>query len=113
MALPTEHLIGEGVKPEHLNDDRLGRVLDKLYLNGLSQVFMIVALAAAKKFGVATDIAHLDSTSFHLHGQYENTLPTVAFVNGQLNPDDPKWEDLQQTVVPSPIHITQGYSQRP
>lgn len=68
MALPTEHLIGEGVKPEHLNDDRLGRVLDKLYLNGLSQVFMIVALAAAKKFGVATDIAHLDSTSFHLHG---------------------------------------------
>src|SRR5215204_562171 len=26
----TEHLIGPGVKPEHLNDDRLGRVLDKL-----------------------------------------------------------------------------------
>jgi len=26
----TEHLLGEGT-PEHLNDDRLGRVLDKLY----------------------------------------------------------------------------------
>ena len=26
----TEHLLGEGIKPEHLNDDRLGRVLDKL-----------------------------------------------------------------------------------
>jgi transposase len=23
----TEHLIGEGVKPEHLNDSRIGRVL--------------------------------------------------------------------------------------
>ena len=27
----TEHLIGEGVLPEHLNDDRLGRELDKYY----------------------------------------------------------------------------------
>lgn len=43
-----EHLIGEGVKPEYLNDDRLGRVLDQLYTKGLSQVFMTVALAAAK-----------------------------------------------------------------
>jgi transposase len=25
----TEHLIGRGVRPEHLNDDRLGRVLDQ------------------------------------------------------------------------------------
>jgi len=27
----TEHLIGEGVLPEHLNDDRLGRELDKYH----------------------------------------------------------------------------------
>ncbi len=64
----TEHLIGEGVKPEHLNDDRLGRVMDKLYLSGLSQLFTLVALGAAKKFGVATGCVHLDSTSFHVHG---------------------------------------------
>jgi transposase len=32
----TEHLLGEGLLPEHLNDDRLGRVLDGLYLSGLS-----------------------------------------------------------------------------
>lgn len=24
----TEHLLGEGIKPEHLNDDRIGRALD-------------------------------------------------------------------------------------
>src|SRR4028119_1121444 len=106
----TEHLIGEGIKPEHLNDDRLGRVLDKLYLTGLSQVFTIVALAAAKKFGVTTDSTHLDSTSFHLHGQYKNTLPKVSFLTGQFNPDDPKRENLEETVVPHPISITQGYS---
>ncbi len=30
----TEHLLGEGILPEHLNDDCLGRALDKLYQAG-------------------------------------------------------------------------------
>ncbi len=45
----TEHLIGAGIKPEHLNDDRLGRVLDKLYLTGLEQIFTSIALEAVSK----------------------------------------------------------------
>ena len=36
----TEHLLGEGVLAEHLNDDRLGRVLDGLYVNGVSALFV-------------------------------------------------------------------------
>lgn len=40
----TEHLLGEGIHPEHLNDDRLGRVLDKLYSKGLTEVFVTVAV---------------------------------------------------------------------
>ena len=28
VGKPTEHLLGPGILPEHLNDDRLGRVLD-------------------------------------------------------------------------------------
>jgi transposase len=28
----TEHLLGEGIRPEQLNDDKVGRVMDKLYL---------------------------------------------------------------------------------
>lgn len=75
----TEHLIGEGIKAEHLNDDRLGRVLDKLYLKGTSQIFTLVALAAAEKFKVSLDTVHLDSSSFHLHGEYESNLPEVYF----------------------------------
>ena len=38
----TEHLLGEGIRPEHLNDDRLGRVLDKLYKHGLTEVFVTI-----------------------------------------------------------------------
>src|SRR5947207_1360211 len=40
---PTEHLLGEGVKPEHLNDDKLARVLDKLYEAGLTSLFVQIA----------------------------------------------------------------------
>ena len=29
---PCEYLIGQGIKAEYLNDDKLGRVLDKLFL---------------------------------------------------------------------------------
>jgi transposase len=28
----TGHLLGEGIRPEQLNDDKVGRVMDKLYL---------------------------------------------------------------------------------
>ena len=58
----TEHLIGEGISPEHLNDQRWGRVLDKLYEAGLTQVFVQLAWAAARQFGVKLDSLALDSS---------------------------------------------------
>lgn len=106
----TEHLIGEGVKAEHLNDDRLGRVLDKLYSTGLEQLFTSIALKAAKKYGVSTDSVHLDSSSFHVHGKYEGELPKVSFLNGEFNPNDPNVRDVEEKVAPCPIEITYGYS---
>ncbi len=106
----TEHLIGEGVKAEHLNDDRLGRVLDKLYSTGLEQLFTSIALGAAKKYGVSTHSVHLDSSSFHVHGKYEGELPKVTFVNGEFNPNEPNGLDVEEKVAPCPIEITYGYS---
>lgn len=69
----TDHLIGEGIEPSHLNDDRLGRVLDKLYEADLSELFVSIAAKAAARYGVATDSVALDATSFHLHGEYETS----------------------------------------
>lgn len=66
-------LLGEGIKPEYLNDDRLGNGLDELYESGLSDVFLEISLAAADKFGVKREIAHLDSTSFHVDGTYSSS----------------------------------------
>jgi transposase len=62
----TEHLLGDGIRPEHLNDDRLGRVLDKLYAVGLTELFVTVALSAARHFGVDMHSLHLDSSSLHV-----------------------------------------------
>ena len=36
----VEKLIGEGVKSEYINDDKLGRVLDKIYKLGLTKLFI-------------------------------------------------------------------------
>ena len=48
----------------------MGRVLDKLYDAGLTEIFIRVALSAADRFGVKMDSFHLDSSSFHVHGDY-------------------------------------------
>lgn len=103
-----EHLIGLGVKPEYLNDDRLGRVLDQLYLKGLSQTFTLIALSAVKKFGVSLSSTHLDSSSFHLHGEYDVNLPEVTFINKQSTQINA--ENLIETKSTKPINITYGYS---
>lgn len=66
----TEHLLGEGIKPEHLNDDRLERILDKLYAQRLTQLFVTVALSAARCFGLDLHSLHLDSSSLHVDGDY-------------------------------------------
>jgi len=106
----TEHLIGVGIKPEHLNDDRLGRVLDKLYLTGLEQIFTSIALEAAKKFSISTETIHLDSSSFHVHGEYEIAMPQVTLLTSKNNPDDLTEKLINEVVVPQPISITYGYS---
>ncbi len=49
-----EHLLGEGIKPEDLNDDKLGRIMDKLYRYGLTKLFLIIALEVVKKLEKVT-----------------------------------------------------------
>jgi transposase len=69
----------------------LGRVLDKLYEAGLTEVFVTVALCAASKFGVQMDSLHLDASSFHVDGDYINKA-------------------TQKEAEPGRIEITYGYS---
>ena len=71
----TEHLLGKGILPQNLNDDKIGRVMDKCYSYGISELFLLIALAAAKKYQINLDYSHLDSSSFSVHGEYKKLLP--------------------------------------
>ncbi len=64
----TEHLLGTGILPEHLNEHKIGRVMDKLHQYGLSKLFLLIALAAIKKYQIKVNFSHLDSSSFSVHG---------------------------------------------
>ena len=107
-TIACEHLIGAGVKPEYLNDDKLGRVMDKLFIKGLDTIFFIIAVKAAQKFGVSLSTSHLDSSSMHVHGQYNTSLPEVIFESQKVE-NSP---ELKELAVKSPkeITITYGYS---
>lgn len=91
-----EHLLGAGIKGEDLNDDKIGRVMDKLYKYGLTKIFLTIALEVTKKYGISTKYSHLDSTSLHLHGEYNSCLNNLG-------------QELEKNRE-NPIRITQGYS---
>ncbi len=68
---PTDRLLGKDILPEHLNDDTLGRALDALYTHDVTALFGLIASHACKKLSLNKGFIHLDSTSFHVDGQYE------------------------------------------
>ena len=91
---PVDLLVGEGIEAADLNDDCLGRALDKLFNRGVTEVFAAVSAHAMQVFGIETKFAHLDSTSFGLHGDYKPAEST----------------DEASDEAPIPIQITHGYS---
>ena len=86
-----EKLLGTGINSEYLNDDKIGILMDDIYQLGLTNLFIEIGLLVIKKFKIDTKFAHLDSTSFHLHGEYNNI---------EIAENDQK----------RPILITKGYS---
>ena len=85
---PVEHLLGEGITADMLNDDCLGRTLDWLYEHDVTTLFAGLALQARRRFGIATQHLHIDTTSFSVCGDYAT----------------------QEEGDPVPLAITYGYS---
>lgn len=100
----VSHLLGDGVEAHHLNDDRLGRVLDELYTEGTTSVFLQVALQAVERFEVDIRQRHLDATSVSVEGTYA--------VSGEANLEEVPAADVSTETVaePTPIRLCRGYS---
>jgi len=97
--LPTERLLGKGILPEHINDDILGRTLDKIYEHGCTELFNKIVLKAMKNVPLDNHILHNDTTSFSLYGNYEKRdteLNTIEITYG--HPKDNRW-DLKRFVL--------------
>ena len=85
---PLSRLIAPGIHASHLNDDTLGRALDTLDDDGVTELYSLIAATAAKRLGLVPTFAHLDSTSFHVDGRYNSEAAPADHV----------------------VHLTQGYS---
>jgi transposase len=85
---PVEHLLGEGITADMLNDDSLGRTLDWIYEHDVTTLFAGIAYQARQRFGIKAQYLHVDTTSFSVSGEYENC----------------------EEGDPVPIAITYGYS---
>ena len=67
---PVEHLLGEGITADMLNDDCLGRTLDWIYEHDVTTLFAGLAFQARQRFGIKAQHLHMDTTSFSVSGEY-------------------------------------------
>jgi transposase len=95
---PTERLIRPGIFAEHLNDDVLGRALDALYEHDVTTLFTLISAQACQRLGLAGSTVHLDSTSFHVDGDYdrEEKSGVVTLTQGYSRDQRP---DLNQVML--------------
>ncbi len=71
---PVEHLLGEGITADMLNDDCLGRTLDWIAEHDPTALFAGIAQQARQRFELASSRVHVDPTSFSVSGAYERDL---------------------------------------
>ena len=85
----------------HLNDDRVGRCLDRLFDSDISSLTLSVVTHAVREFDVDLDELHNDSTTVTFHGAYDEAAeeairrgkPTPAITWGHNKDHRP---DLKQ-----------------
>lgn len=74
---------------EYLNDDRIGRALDKLFCTDRASLQTNIVLQAIKEFGINVDQLHNDSTTITFTGKYKDAngdskhgKKTIIITNG-------------------------------
>ena len=98
---PLKKLFGREIESSWLNDDTLGRTLDRLFEYGVTPLYEIIAKKALDILELTPSTIHLDSTSFHLDGKY---------INQETDAQKSKVTAEEKKEQRVPIIITQGYS---
>lgn len=93
---PVAQLLGGEIEAQHLNDDCLGRCLDKIASYGVAKLYSELAFEIALEKNLLSQRLHLDSTSLILYGRYENEgncpdgIATPAYGYSKANRSDLK-----------------------
>jgi transposase len=96
---PVEKLLGEGIKAEYINDDKIGRVMDELWNYGLEKIWTHLAINTIKKYQIQEKYLHLDATSISVKGDYlksKDSSETITVTYGYSKDNRP---DDQQFMI--------------
>jgi len=95
---PIERLFEGNISSHHLDDNTLGKALDEIWSYGASRLFGEVAFEVALENNLLGSLAHLDSTSMSVDGEYEQSAEenVIKLTYGHSKDHRP---DLKQAVM--------------
>jgi transposase len=108
---PVAQLLGAEIESTHLNDDCLGRCLDKIASYGVTKLYSELAFEIALEKNLLSQRLHLDSTSFVLYGRYDTeegcpdgiALATPKRIDQKpCNLSRPKLTNIIGSIIPVP-----------
>lgn len=106
---PVTSLLGDSISAEHLNDDSLGRCLDKIAAYGTTKLFSEIAFEIAHEQGLLNGGLHLDTTSLTLYGDYDDANENEPGPIPRLGHSKDHRPDLKQVILSmtqmGPAHI--------
>jgi transposase len=90
-------LLGSDMTAEMLNDDAIGRVLDRIYEYGTWKIFSEVCVQAFRNFSVDASVVHHDTTSVSVWGEYAPAPQDPICITNGFSKD--KRPDLKQFMI--------------
>jgi transposase len=96
---PVAQLLGAELEAEHLNDDSLGRCLDKIAEYGVTKLYSELAFEIVREKNLLSQRLHLDSTSFVLYGRYDGEECPPGIAHPDYGYSKANRSDLKQVML--------------
>ena len=90
-------LLGEGINPSDLNDDRLGDAIEKLGVLDCRKLYSQICMRAIEIHNAKTEAVHVDTTNFSLEGFYAE--PALGEFDVTFGDPKSKRKDLKQANI--------------
>jgi len=94
---PIEELLGKGIEASYLNDTVLGRALDSISEYGTTKLYTQLATQICSKLELQPTLFHMDSTTFHVDGDYDTSKDSILTLTHGYSRD--YRPDLKQVVL--------------